>query len=244
MDIRELRQLCQASKLIGRPRHPLYRLHRKYSIYLTKLLAATPLTANQVSVVMIGLAALGLSLIAAGHFESGLLMVIFSFVLDKCDGEMARLRRDTSAVGVYLDEIYHTAVPSGLFVAIGVRDWMTRNLTFDVALGLAIGYLVLICRQEHKAAYSVLLKTWPDGARQARTASTITAELKYWVAVPTQDDLVLVAAAASYLLDELRSFLYLYLAVYFVLAILGPASALRGDLGARLQALNPGDKEL
>ena len=243
MNHQELREVCQASKMAGRSRHPYYRIHRRYSIYLTRMLAATPVTPNQVSAIMIGVALCGLILVAAGYLKIGISTIFISFVLDKCDGELARLLQQASAKGIYLDEIYHTLVPSGLFFAIGIDHWLTKAAGLDALLAFTIAYLVLVCRQEHKASYSVLVKMWPLRAEKSNTTTTLS-ELKYWIAVPSQDDLVLIICVASFIFGNMLGFLCFYLLVYSALAILGLISALRGDLMVRLSELDPRNRNL
>jgi phosphatidylglycerophosphate synthase len=123
----ELRTVCQPASTMNRRNgeHWLALLFlRDVSLRFTAVLVRTPVTANQLTGLMIGvglIAALAAAqpglpwaLAAAG-------LVLVYFMLDLCDGEVARWRRTTSVTGVYLDRVGHYAVEAALFVGYGFR---------------------------------------------------------------------------------------------------------------------------
>ena len=123
----ELRTVCQPVSTLSRRNgeHWLALLWlRDVSLRLTALLVRTPVTANQLTALMIvvGLIAalaaaqpgLAWALAAAG-------LVLVYFLLDLCDGEVARWRGATSVTGVYLDRVGHYLVEAALLVAYGFR---------------------------------------------------------------------------------------------------------------------------
>jgi hypothetical protein len=81
-----------------------------FSIYITKLLLYTPITANQVTFIMLVLGIVGSAFLFNGFFVTGLLILHFAVVLDNVDGEIARFKKERSMMGKYLDIVYHVTV--------------------------------------------------------------------------------------------------------------------------------------
>ena len=118
--IKNLRWICQG-KGKGGGRWYTNVVLRKISIYFTWLFLLTPITANQITVLRLvfGLASAALFSIGnAWFFLIGTISLQFSEVLDCCDGEVARYRRQTSATGGYLDPVLGTVVIPFLFIGI------------------------------------------------------------------------------------------------------------------------------
>ena len=127
-----------------------YTLGRLYgsrlSAYFTYVLARTPLSANAVTAIGIclGLVA-GMLLwlpLSAIHLLSALLYQV-SYILDFSDGELARLRRESSQAGSYLDWLGHFYVPTlgagmlGIQVATGSGQPVWLVLGVAATIGLA-----------------------------------------------------------------------------------------------------------
>src|SRR3989344_8786189 len=122
--IGELRTICQQQKSEGKdfPLHFGYGIHRFLSIYITRFLLLTVprVSPNFISLAMIVVSIMGALLLSRqslGLQAWGILIIYLGFLLDKVDGEIARYRQHFTAVGVYLDEIYHLIVPSLVLVA-------------------------------------------------------------------------------------------------------------------------------
>src|SRR6267142_1586224 len=102
----EWRRVAQA----GKGHDPAwYSVHRRISIYLTWAMLKLGLEANQVSGLMMVLGVAGALLVATpSPLGNALGFVLFyaAFLLDKVDGEMARLRRAPSARGILLDRFH------------------------------------------------------------------------------------------------------------------------------------------
>ena len=99
----------------GIPRDSHFTLWNKYvcshiSIYITKILLYTPITANQVTFLMLVLGIAGSIFLFNGFFIAGLLLLHLAVVLDNVDGEIARFKNQRSMMGKYLDGIYHVTV--------------------------------------------------------------------------------------------------------------------------------------
>ena len=153
--IAELRAATQPESLLSRAsgEHWAGRLYmRRLSPYLTRVLLATPLSADAITWLMIvcGLLA-GLSLTVPGLLGAvgAVVAVQLQLLLDCCDGEVARWRGTSSPAGVYLDRIAHHVTEAALPAGLGVRaagGW--DSLDGWTTLGLAVSVLVLLIKAE------------------------------------------------------------------------------------------------
>ncbi len=77
----------------------------------------------------------------------GGLFLVLSYVLDNCDGEIARLKNQTSRFGMHFDNFVDTAVHTVFFTALGAGIGKTTGqdvwlwLGWIAAAGCAINYL-------------------------------------------------------------------------------------------------------
>lgn len=92
---------------------------------VTRLLLQTRLTPNQVTAanLLVGLAALaGLAAGGSGWGAAGALLLQGYYILDHCDGEVARARGLTSPAGFWLDRGVDVLVHTLLFPALAVTE--------------------------------------------------------------------------------------------------------------------------
>jgi phosphatidylglycerophosphate synthase len=125
--IAELRAIAQPPAVMGRrnSEHWAGALYlRRLSIYVTRLLLPTGVSANGVTWLMIvvgwGAAA---SLLWPSWWGAliAMLLLQLQILLDCSDGEVARVRGTSSPVGVYLDRIGHYTTEGLLPVAVGIH---------------------------------------------------------------------------------------------------------------------------
>ena len=147
--------MSQPESLLGRfnAEHWAGRLYmRRVSPYVTRLLIATPLSANAVTWLMIAsglLAALSLTLPGLAGAAGAVALAQLQLLLDCCDGEVARWRRTFSPTGVYLDRIGHYTAETALPIALGVRaDGGWESVDEWTTLGLVVAVLVLLVKSE------------------------------------------------------------------------------------------------
>ena len=99
------------------------RFNRKISVPISVALIRTPLTANQLSVMLVAVGFYSGWLFSIGSYWPGVLAAFLSLaasVLDGCDGEIARLKYQESALGCWIetfgDYSYYLAIFVGLTV--------------------------------------------------------------------------------------------------------------------------------
>jgi phosphatidylglycerophosphate synthase len=99
------------------------RFNRRLSLPISVALIRTPLTANQLSVVLVLIGFYAAWLFSLGHYWTGVLAGFLSLaasVLDGCDGEIARLKYQESALGCWIetfgDYSYYIAIFVGLTI--------------------------------------------------------------------------------------------------------------------------------
>lgn len=129
----------------------LFPLIRQISYRVTPVLVATPLTANHVTAISL---VVGLS--AAWHFSLGGFvnsligagLFLSCYILDNCDGEIARIKGQSSEFGDKFDTFVDWVVHAAFFVALGVgyadqtgqRIWLWLGLAGG--LGSSINYFI------------------------------------------------------------------------------------------------------
>ena len=116
--IDELRRICRKDK-----NDSWYPAHfaRKISIYFTKLLLYTPITANQATllVILIGIAAVILfSMGGIWYVLSGALVLQLCYIFDHVDGNIARYKKVSSLTGAYFDFLSDLIVHAIIFAGI------------------------------------------------------------------------------------------------------------------------------
>lgn len=149
---------------------------RTLSIYVTKVLLCTPVTANQVTLfmLMVGIAAAVLftfgnywySLIGALLFQS-------MYVLDGVDGEIARYKGTTSACGHYLDRLYHNITYPFIFVGISFGAYSNSHDVKIFIFGFLASLFILVLFLDSSEVLKMLREAGRDkGGNQMTAAST------------------------------------------------------------------------
>ena len=138
--ITELRAVCQPPSVTGRSNaeHWVADLYlRRISLYLTRVLLRTPITANGVTYLMI-LTGISISVALQIPGVAGLALALFlsqlQMLWDCCDGEIARWRSTQSPKGVFLDRVGHYLTESLIPLALAFRLGGQDDLLFLAAL--------------------------------------------------------------------------------------------------------------
>lgn len=111
--IKELRESLQKNQL----GHPI--LQRVLSIYITRAILPTSITANQVTTAMLLVGVASAIPLFFGYIWAGLALSYLCILLDASDGEVARYRKSYSLKGIYLDLINHLAIQAWFFLGLG-----------------------------------------------------------------------------------------------------------------------------
>lgn len=164
-----IRRVAQA----GKDADPAwYRIHRRASIHLTLLLLRAGVRPNQVSVAMMAIGAAGAALMAlpSGTANAaGFVLVYLAFLLDKVDGEVARVRGEQSARGLLLDRFHHNIVEPSLFLAAAFHAHRATDSVPVLLAGPLVMLLAnLIDENQHVTPY-IFVKRTREGARFAAT---------------------------------------------------------------------------
>ena len=131
----------------------LARFNRSMSLPISVALIRTPLTANQLSVALVALGFYSAWLFSTGNYWAGVLggfLSLAASVMDGCDGEIARLKYQESALGCWIetfgDYSYYIAIFVGLTVgAVRRTGWHSFYWLGGVALaGTLVAFALLI----------------------------------------------------------------------------------------------------
>jgi hypothetical protein len=102
-------------------------INKKISFRLTRyLLVYLPFTPNMITLFAGVLGLFGAALISTGSYDNvlmGFLLAQAQSILDGCDGELARVRFQQTAIGEWLDTIVDDFLNLALVLAVGVALW-------------------------------------------------------------------------------------------------------------------------
>jgi len=141
-------------------------LSRMMGYYLSLLMVRLPISANQVTFISMLVGLTGCILFMKGELiwnVYGSLLLVLSYVLDYCDGVIARLKDQCSPFGAAFDDFVDWLVDTGIFAGLGYGTWIADGniwwlwLGLIAAAGSTIDYIVDLIRvnrfaQARKAA--------------------------------------------------------------------------------------------
>ena len=134
-------------------------INKKISFRITRyVLCRLPVTPNQVTVGSAVIGLLGCLLVAdgrAGATVLGMVAVQLQSILDGCDGELARVRFQQSAIGEWLDTLMDDGLNLALVAAIAVG---LRRSGAGAWAGLAGGAIVLMLLVYNLVSYRELVR--------------------------------------------------------------------------------------
>lgn len=124
---------------------------RHFSKPVTPWLARTPMTANHVTAASLACGVLAAVAFSFGGYKSniaGAVLLFVCYVLDNCDGEIARLKNQCSRFGMRFDSFTDWLVHASFFVGLGFGIDAVKNenlwiwLGFAAAAGCTINYAI------------------------------------------------------------------------------------------------------
>jgi phosphatidylglycerophosphate synthase len=99
------------------------RFNRRMSLPISIALIRTPLTANQLSITLVAIGFYSGWLFSIGQYWTGVLAAFLSLaasVLDGCDGEIARLKYQESALGCWIETVGDYSYYIAIFVGLAI----------------------------------------------------------------------------------------------------------------------------
>jgi len=130
--------------------------YRKVSLPITYVLYHLGFTANMVSILAMVVSIFTGLLIIKGYLILGIALWQLWLILDSVDGEIARLRKSSSASGWFLDLVFENLCFPFNFIALCIWinfDLVGWILAFLWILGIVIRYNYLECLGKNKDEY-------------------------------------------------------------------------------------------
>ena len=127
----------------GSKHQRVFPLIRHLSARATPLFLRLPVTPNQITFAALGLGLAAAWCISTGRQEHAILggvALSLSYVLDNCDGEVARARNMQSEFGRHLDDVSDWLVHATIFLAIGQATSEAAGSAIWWWLGLAAAF--------------------------------------------------------------------------------------------------------
>jgi len=137
-------------------------LIRQLSALVTPWLVKTPITANQITFISMVLGLTASFLFSLGTFTTDLFASILfsiSYLLDHCDGEVARGKNQASKFGQNFDSFVDWIVHTTFFIGLGwgtytassniIWVWFGVAAAFGATINYLIGIYLLIKRNHH-----------------------------------------------------------------------------------------------
>jgi phosphatidylglycerophosphate synthase len=199
----------------------LFPLVRHLSDQLTPLLLRLPVTPNQVTAISLAAGLAGAACFAVGERPAalaGAALLIVCYILDNCDGDIARAKNLSSRFGHYFDSVADWLVDAAFFISLGYGASVALHGAFWLWLGLATAAGATI-------SYGLELKHDLGARRAAHAGAAASPDAAQDQTLPTNRK-----EAAVYVFRELFRadfcFLVLILAALNATWILLPAGAI------------------
>ena len=182
--IERLREICQNSRVrvdkLFFPVPPRIRTRRYFrflSIYITRILLYTPLSANHITLLNTCVGILGSFFFSFGGFWSVALGTFFFLAfttLDYVDGEVARFRKQTSMKGHYLGLLSHFIVETAMDLGITVGAFRLAGRYEVLLLGACMILLGVLNKFVVSIHYRTVLYHLQIGYEPPKKVSQIT----------------------------------------------------------------------
>jgi phosphatidylglycerophosphate synthase len=134
-------------------------IYHPISLFLSRGFVNIPLSPNAITLLATLIGTIGVAfLFHEGKMNAviGTGLMQISFILDCIDGEIARIRLQTSQLGLYLDSISDELLNAALMIAVGMHLWQASSWKPYVFMGIFSGSVSLLyasfhihCRVKH-----------------------------------------------------------------------------------------------
>jgi len=150
LTIKELRAKVQKTAPEGERETYSGKTIRFFSIFVTRFLARTPITPNQITVVSVLIFLAGVSYFVIPGYAApvvGAVLVYISIIFDACDGEIARLKGNKSGVGdIYTEPVSHDIQYALMFIPLSLGAYMRTGSVIIIYVGFAAAVAKLMTR--------------------------------------------------------------------------------------------------
>ena len=215
-------------------------INKRVSFWITRrYLCHWPITPNQVTLGAGILGLFGCFLIAGGSQPGivlGFLLAQFQSILDGCDGELARVRFQQTAIGEWLDTIVDDVLNLALVFAVGVGLSRHGGSQNDIWLGLGacamlLTYNIIAYRElvkQGEGGEVLKVRWWFAKGTTFKEMTGSSGNLFSWINIIGKRDFFVFAWMVLAILDQLPIVLF----YAFILAVAYGAAAL-GQLVVR-----------
>lgn len=187
--VAELRALCQKTAPNPERESVVGRFSRIFSIYVTRILIRTPLTPNQITVLSTIVFFVGLSMFSLGSMLwniVGSAVIFFSIILDGCDGEVARYKKNGSIAGtLYVEPVSHDVQYGLAFPLLGAFVFLQTGQPVYLVLGFVASVAKLLYRHLETRFWTLQHQNISDPGierlKQEYRAKPVYVRLVYWV---------------------------------------------------------------
>lgn len=159
--LRELNQKVQKPRYKEVGNWMVRHILRDAALPITWLLLHTSITANQVTLVSLGVALFGIFLLAFaswGSFLSGVLCLQIWYLLDHVDGQIARYRQTASLTGRFYDFIVHHIVHGALFFSLGTFAFRQTGYFLWIFAGFLTAFGITLFNLFQDAKYKTFFE--------------------------------------------------------------------------------------
>ena len=186
-----------------RPRG-LFPLVRHLSCSLTPWLARTALTPNQITTLALAAGLVAGWCVARGSWGwdlAGAGALIACYVLDNCDGEIARVKDLSSATGAIFDTAVDAVVHAAFFLALGYGTWQSNASVLWLWLGVAAagGALANSAISLPREARTLVACDRLQGIAGPETNAALRDRLLYWLRELTRADFCFIVCGLAVL---------------------------------------------
>ena len=218
--IKELRKICQ-SEMSHADTWQDKLICRRFSIYITRLLLPTPITAIQASWILLIIGFIpGIFFIKNQHL-AGVIALQLWYIFDGVDGEIARYKKQTSLTGAYFDHIIHYVIHPYIFLTIGIGLFFKTESKAILLSSITAAFSLIMISMINDAKRLVILEknqirgiqdddTDPGEKPQKMSIFKIIFSSLYKICTyPTIMNILTVAALLNLLIPDLDLFKYL-----------------------------------
>ena len=164
MDLVTQRRIAQAGKDID---PAWYRVHRHLSIHVTRGALALGLAADHASLAMMAFGLAGAALLVPASPVAnalGFALLYLAFLLDKVDGEIARLKGTQNARGIFLDRMHHRLIEPCLFLAVALHEHLVNGMLLPLLAGFTVVLLANAIEENQHLVPYIVFKRAREGA--------------------------------------------------------------------------------